>query len=79
MGVPRMRGLREAVNELHEIDSGCALSFYALRCLVLSGVIPCVRIGRRILVDMDTLCAYLRAPAAQPTEPVGRIVMPVKL
>lgn len=74
MAVPKMRGLREAVDELHARDSGCALSFYALRSLVADGSIPCVRVGRRVLVNMEVLYDYLRAPASACSDPVGRSV-----
>lgn len=71
MSVPKMRGLKEAVEELHQQDGGSALSLYALRSLVASGEVPCVRIGRRVLVNMEVLYAYLgrssEAPAAAPS------------
>lgn len=73
MSVPKMRGLKEAVDELHEQDDGSALSLYALRSLVASGEVPCVRIGRRVLVNMDLLYEYLSKAAEAPAAS-GRVI-----
>lgn len=55
MSIPRMRGLKEAVTILHEEDSGCALTLYALRQMVADGSVPVVRVGRRVLINMEVL------------------------
>ncbi len=74
MSVPKMRGLKEAVEILHAEDAACALTLYSLRQLVANGTIPVVRIGRRVLINMDTLYAHLNAPPAETPKESGRVV-----
>lgn len=47
MSLPRMRGLSEAVKELKEQDPKTALTEHALRIMVKSGVLPCIRAGNK--------------------------------
>jgi len=53
--MPRMRLLKEAYAEIKETDPNTALTMYTLRRMVLSGIIPHLRVGSRILINMDTL------------------------
>lgn len=57
--LPKMRGLSEAIDELHEADPASCFTLHALRKMINSGELPCVRCGRRILVNMDKLYDYL--------------------
>lgn len=52
---PRMRGIKQTITELQEIDPNTALTEKALRRLVITGIIPSVRIGRKYLINFDTL------------------------
>ncbi len=54
-----MRCLKEAIAELHAADPDCRFTLYALRVAVRSGKVACVRCGRKTLVSMDSLYAYL--------------------
>lgn len=67
--MPRMRTIQEAYTWVKEKDPDSALSFSALRKLVLSGEIPHVAIGAKRLINLDTLEAYLSGEmnAPQPT------------
>ncbi len=56
---PRMRGIKEAMEEIKAADPKTALTEYALRRLVLSGGLPSVRLGIKYLVNMDVLTEYL--------------------
>lgn len=56
---PRIRGIREAINELKEYDPETALTEKGLRRLVITGEIPTVRIGTKYLINMDVLNNYL--------------------
>lgn len=68
---PRMRGIKQAITELRQIDANTALTEKALRRLVIEGAVPSVRIGRKYLINFDTLQEILRGgisatvPAAQ--------------
>ena len=57
--MPRMRTIQEAAKELRESDPNTALTPYAIRQMVLKGEIPCVCAGKKRLINMDILEAYL--------------------
>ena len=57
--MPRMRTIQEAAKELRQSDPNTALTPYAIRQMVLKGEIPCVRAGKKRLINMDILEAYL--------------------
>ncbi len=59
VNTPRMRGIKEAIEEIKAADPKTALTEYALRRLVLSGGLPSVRLGIKYLVNMDVLTEYL--------------------
>ncbi len=63
--LPKMRGLAEAIKELHDSDPESCFTLHALRKLVNEGELPCVRCGRRILINMDSLYEYLRGEQEQ--------------
>ncbi|MGM9590204.1 MAG: hypothetical protein ACI3V0_08550 [Faecousia sp.] len=69
--LPKMRVLDDAHAELLAEDPGCALTKSALRRLVLSGQVRSVMIGRKRLIDMGSVKAYLAGdiPATVAAEP----------
>ena len=72
----KMRTIRDAFAELKQNDPDTAMTLSGLRRLVNTGYIPCVRIGRRILINYDALIEYLNNPAAlikKPNEQYGEI------
>lgn len=69
MSLPTMAGIPDAAAK-----SG--LSVYRIRVLCADGSIRSVRCGRRILVNLDSLAAYLNGtdtPAAAEAEGVRRV------
>lgn len=62
--IPRMRTIREAAAELKALDSHTAVTEYHIRQLALSGVIPRVKAGRKLLINFDTLLEYMSNPSA---------------
>ena len=56
---PRMRGIKEAIEEIKTADPATALTVTALRRLILTHEIPSVRAGRKYLINMDILNEYL--------------------
>lgn len=66
---PRMRTIQEAAVELKRIDPETAITSYFIRCMVLDGTIPHVKVGTKRLINLDTLLGYLScAAAAQPEQ-----------
>ena len=57
--IPRMRTIKQAITELKAKDSQTAFTETALRRAVLSGQIPHIRAGNKILVNLDVVESYL--------------------
>lgn len=60
--IPRMRTIKECMEELRQIDPNTAIREYFIRDLVNSNVIPTVHAGRKILINFDGLLQYLNNP-----------------
>lgn len=74
MTLPRMRTIKEAVEEIKKDDPQTAIREYFIRDLVVSNRIPYVKAGRKILINMDKLYEYLgegSGTAADDTLPEG--------
>lgn len=63
--VPRMRTVQEAARELKALDDRTAMTPYHIRRLCLNGVLPTVRAGKKILLNLDTLLEYMSDPSAE--------------
>jgi len=59
-----MRLIGKAYKEILDSDPDTALKLCALRRLVNEGTIPSVKIGRKILLNFDSLLEYL-SPSLQ--------------
>lgn len=57
--MPRMRLIKDAFEQLKKEDPETDITIYALRAIVKSGVIPTVRLGRKLLINYDSLLDYL--------------------
>ena len=55
----RMRTQSAAIKHIRAHDPDSAITPWALRSMVLSGQIPSVQVGRKRLIDLDTLNLYL--------------------
>lgn len=58
--MPRLRTLSETYDYIKELDPETAITPNALRRMVVSGHIPCVRAGKKYLIDLDILFEYLK-------------------
>lgn len=63
--IPRMRTVQEAARELKELDAHTCMTAYHIRRLCLTGVLPTVRAGKKILLNLDTLIEYMQDPTAE--------------
>lgn len=63
--IPRMRTISEAARELKQVDEHTAITEYHIRRLALSGVLPRVQAGRKLLINFDLLLEYLADPTAE--------------
>ena len=62
--LPRMRTIKEAAAELKALDEHTAVTEYHIRQLALSGVLPRVQAGKKLLINLDLLIEYLTNPDA---------------
>ena len=63
--IPRMRTVNEAAQELKALDPHTAMTPYHIRRLCLDGVLPTVKAGKKILLNLDTLLEYMQDPTAK--------------
>lgn len=69
----RMRTLPQAAEYLRQTDPETALTFSALRRLVLAGEIPHVQVGTKRLIALEDLEDYLERGTVSPSPAVGTI------
>jgi len=76
MSTPRMRLLKEAAEELKQLDPKSAVSPYLIRQLAIQGEIKSVMAGRKRLINFDDLLEYFGQNRAVPpeTNKIRRIV-----
>ena len=56
--IPRMRTVHEAAVELKKLDANTAVTEYHIRRLVLDGVLPRLKAGKKYLINLDSLLEY---------------------
>lgn len=57
--MPRMRTAKQVLEIIREEDPGSAISLTFIRNLINSGKLPVVCAGKKKLVNVDTVLAYL--------------------
>ena len=67
--LPRMRTIAEASEELKALDPHTAMTPYHIRRLCLDGILPTVKAGKKILLNLDTLIEYMNDPTAEKFAP----------
>lgn len=55
----RLRTIKAALADIKENDKNSCLSLNAIRCMVVSGEIPSIKIGAKYLLDIDFLEDYI--------------------
>ena len=63
--LPRMRTVHEAAEELRKLDAGTAVTEYHIRQLAINNIIPRVKAGKKYLINLDALIAYLSQPDSE--------------
>lgn len=66
----RMRGIKATIDYLKNQDPDTAVTEFWLRGILNSGAVPYHKAGKRFLVNLDALEAYLANPPVQMTEEV---------
>ena len=57
------RTIKEAAAHFKSVDPQTSLTEYAIRTLLRTGKVPCVRVGKKYLVTIEALEAYLEGTA----------------
>ena len=53
--MPKIRTIQEAYNELKKSDPETAVTPHAIRQMILSGVLPHIKAGKKYLINMSVL------------------------
>ena len=61
----KYRTIQQAYECLKSQDADTAITYHALRKLVVSGQLPSMRVGKKYLIDMEMLSAFLQMPVSQ--------------
>lgn len=64
----RVRSIQETYQMLKADDPESRITTSMLRRWVADGTLPCIRVGRKILLNYDTVLAYLSTPYVSSTE-----------
>lgn len=64
----RARTIREAASYFREADPQTCLTETAIRRLISSGTVPSARVGRKYLVTVEALEAYLSGAIQAPVK-----------
>lgn len=59
--MPRMRLISEAYKQLKTDDPNTNITMYGLRTIINSGKIPVIKIGRKTLINYDSLIEYFNS------------------
>ena len=62
--IPRMRTVHEAAQEMKKLDPSTAVTEYHIRRLVLDGVLPRIKAGKKYLMNLDSLLEYFNGEAS---------------
>jgi len=75
--LPRLRTLTETYNYIKGMNNETAITPNALRRMVVSGKIPCVRAGKKYLIDLDVLFEFLKG--TKPEDVLPNYKNPLKM
>lgn len=67
----RVRSIQEAYQMLKADDPESRITTSMLRRWVADGTLPCIRVGRKILLNYDTVLAFLSTPCVDSTEKIA--------
>ena len=61
----KYRTIQQAFESIKAFDTDTAITYHALRQLVISGQMPSMRVGKKYLIDLDILAGLLNAQVSQ--------------
>lgn len=54
-----IRTIKGAYEEIKTIDPNTDITLYAIRNIVKQGKIPCIKTGKKFLINVDNLLSYI--------------------
>ena len=67
--IPRMRTISEAAAEIRARDQHTSITPHHIRRLCTSGVLPTLKAGKKILLDLNMLIENMQNPTADKFKP----------
>ena len=61
----KYRTIQQAFECIKALDAETAITYHALRQLVVSGQMPSMRVGKKYLIDLDGLASLLNVQVSQ--------------
>ena len=61
----KYRTIQQAFECIKTLDADTAITYHALRQLVVSGQMPSMRVGKKYLIDLDGLASLLNVQVSQ--------------
>ncbi len=61
----KYRTIQQAFESIKALDANTAITYHALRRMVVSGQMPSMRVGKKYLIDLDVLASLFNAQVSQ--------------
>lgn len=72
--IPVVLTVKDAVHKIKEECPGTAITENYLRQLIKDGVLPELKAGNKILINLDVLIEYLSNPTAEKFQPKSKVI-----
>ena len=71
--IPVVLTVKDAVHKIKEDCPGTAITENYLRQLIKDGVLPELKAGNKVLINLDVLIEYLTDPTAEKFQPKAKV------
>ena len=72
--IPVVLTVKDAVHKIKEDCPGTAITENYLRQLIKDGVLPELKAGNKVLINLDVLIEYLSNPTAEKFQPKSKVI-----
>ena len=72
--IPVVLTAKDAVHKIKEDCPGTAITENYLRQLIKDGVLPELKAGNKVLINLDVLIEYLSNPTAEKSRPKAKVL-----